>query len=260
VFTVSVDGVGPNYAGCHLLPEVLSKLNLYAEAGDQNTPDSSRQRVKSSRKSLMKSLRDLIPYNIRREVSRLLPRHLQHQLSMKWVSTNIDWERTKAFCIPNANEGYIRINLQGREPKGTIPAGFYGDFCKELQDRCRELSNPINKLLAVRQVVCSHQIFEGDRLASLPDIVINWDFDAQVLNQLYSETCGIVEGVAGYQTEPYYTGNHRPAAFFIARGPTIGETGIAKGGHIVDIVPTLLALMEVKIPDGLDGRVWENLL
>ena len=63
-------------------------------------------------------LRGLVPVGLRRAVSRCLPPGIQHRLSMKWANADIDWERTNAFCIPNANEGYVRINLAGREPRG----------------------------------------------------------------------------------------------------------------------------------------------
>jgi hypothetical protein len=32
VIVTSGDGMGPNYAGCHLIPEVLHKLGLYCAA------------------------------------------------------------------------------------------------------------------------------------------------------------------------------------------------------------------------------------
>ena len=262
VLITSVDGIGPNYAGCHLMPRVLTKMNLYSIVGDLKNSDKNLNEVKGPRKSFIKSLRDLLPYNIRRDISRILPRQLQHQLSMKWANANIDWGRTKAFCIPNANEGYIRINLQGREPKGRVPPGSaYRDLCHELKDRCQELINPGNDLPAVPQVICSHELFDGERLSSLPDVVINWDYNAKVLSQLYSEKLGLIKSPsAGYQTEPYYTGNHRPAAFFIARGPNIKESKTLNDGHIVDIAPTLLAMMDIKIPENFDGKVWEDLL
>ena len=95
----------------------------------------------------------------------------------------------------------------------------------------------------------------------LPDIVVNWNFDARVLTQIYSERCGLIESpTAGYQITPYYTGNHRPAAFLIARGPKIGESKILKDGHIVDIAPTLLTMLGVDIPKHFDGRVWEEFI
>lgn len=262
VIITSVDGIGPNYAGCHLLPVMLSNLGLYSEVGNKKTNGGDESGAKSLKKSFTKALRDRVPYRVRRNISKLMPRHLQHQLSMKWASSNIDWGKTKAFCIPNANEGYIRINLQGREPHGLVPQGStFREFCDEIKDRCQELVNPVNDLPAVRQVICSHDVLDGERLSTLPDVIVTWDYNAKVLNQLYTDICGLVEGpAAAYQTEPYYTGNHRPAAFFIASGPSIGESRELYGGHIVDIAPTLLAMLDVEIPANFDGKVWEDLL
>ena len=262
VFVTSGDGMGPNYAGCHLLPEVLTRLGLYKELGDGQVSGKNTAQTTGSRKSLTKIVRDLVPLSVRRTISRCMPRHMQHQLSMKWANANIDWEKTKAFCIPNANEGYIRMNLQGREPMGLIPAGTaYEELCTEIQARCSELINPQNGRIASRQVVCSHEIYKGERLSYLPDIVVNWDNNAKVLTQLYSERCGQIEGpAAGYQTAPYYTGNHKPTAFFIARGPKFKVLDVFKGGHIIDLAPTLIAMMGVEIPEHFDGKVWEELI
>lgn len=262
VVVTSGDGMGPNYAGCHLLPEALHRLGLYYAAGvgraqpSQNGGNSGPRQ----KKSLASVVRDLVPFGVRRSISRCLPRHLQHRLSMKWANANIDWSRTQAFCLPNANEGYVRLNLQGREPRGIVAEGTaYTDLLAHLQSSLQALVNPRNGRIAARQVVCTNAVFPGPRRAHLPDLVVNWDLDAQVLAELESGACGrIGSEMAGYQTAPFYTGNHRPAAFVLARGPGISEADTLIGGHILDMAPTLLAMLAVEPPRHMDGRVWDQ--
>lgn len=258
VIVTSGDGMGPNYAGAHLVPDVLSKLGLYYAAGAAQKATST----KGSKKSVASVARGLIPFGIRRMVSRCMPRHLQHRLSMKWVNESVDWTKTRAFSIPNANEGYVRLNLQGREPKGTVEKGAaYSELVAELQARLKELSNPRNGRPAARQVVCADDVFPGERRDHLPDVIVNWDIQAQVLSELQSERCGLVKGkAAAYQTDPFYTGNHRAAAFVTARGPTITQGDVLTGGHIVDIAPTILAMLGVDPPRHMDGRVWSEFI
>ena len=261
ILIASVDGLGPNYAGCHLVPDVLSALGYY-RTSDENTPtDNTDGEHITSPKSLVKKIRDRIPYGLRRQISRYLPRHLQHQLSMKWAVSNIDWFGSKAYSIPNANEGYVRINKKGREPKGIVPQGSaYFDLCNELKEIFLETINPANGLNAVREVMCPHEKFDGARVDSLPDVIVTWNFDAKVLKSLSGRQFGRVDGsAAGYQTEPYYAGNHRPVAFFIARGPIIDKSIVLSDCHIVDIAPTILSLFDIEVPSHFDGSVLEGL-
>ena len=137
--------MGPNYSGCHLVPEVLHSLDLYhgADVGRAIVRDEGAANSKRPRKSPASFLRGLVPVGFRRAVSRCLPPQIQHRLSMKWANADIDWERTRAFCIPNANEGFVRINLEGREPRGNVASGDeYAELVARLQSRLGELVNP----------------------------------------------------------------------------------------------------------------------
>lgn len=264
IIVTSGDGMGPNYAGCHLIPDVLNKLGLYYAAGVGNEQNlrKGRQGGLGQTKSLASVGRDLIPLSVRHAISRCMPRHLQHRLSMKWVNANVDWKRTKAFCIPNANEAYIRLNVKGREPRGIVARGIaYEELISELQTHMKALVNPQSGCVATRQVVCNDDVFPGPRRDHLPDIVVNWDVDAKILSALQSDRCGLIGGnTPGYQITPYYTGNHKPTAFALARGPQIAEDEIFTGGHVVDVAPTVLAMLGVDPPDHLDGRIWSGFI
>jgi predicted AlkP superfamily phosphohydrolase/phosphomutase len=264
IIVTSGDGMGPNYAGCHLIPEVLSKLGLYRAAGvgqEQSSKEGGRQ-LSAPQKTMASMVRDLVPLSVRRAISRCMPRRFQHQLSMKWANANVDWSRTKAFCIPNANEAYIRVNLEGREPQGMVATGAaYAELVAELQTCMKALVNPQSGRVAVRQVVCNDEVFPGPRRDCLPDVVVNWDIEAKVLSELLSDRCGLIHGkAAGYEITPYYTGNHKPTAFVLARGAKIAEGELLIGGHVVDFAPTLLAMLEVDPPKHLDGRIWREFI
>jgi predicted AlkP superfamily phosphohydrolase/phosphomutase len=181
---------------------------------------------------------------------------------MKWANANIDWTGTKAFCIPNANEAYIRLNVKGREPQGIVARGTaYAELISELQTCLKALMNPQTGRVATRQVVCNDDIFPGPRREYLPDLVVNWDIDAKVLSKLRSDRCGLIGGnAAGYEITPYYTGNHKPTAFALARGPKIAEKARCTGGHIVDIAPTILAMLGVDPPKQMDGHIWSGFI
>lgn len=266
VFVVSVDGMGPNYTGCHLLEQALKKLGFtYTLRADQKAESEPGKKpleaTRKVKKDPMKLLRDMVPYGLRRKISFFLPRGLQQQLSTRWMTADVDWSRTRAFCIPNANEGYIRINLRGREPEGIVePGSQYDQVCLELTTQLKALINPQTGFPAIREVLRVDDVFPGECRGHLADLVVQWNPEARITTEVQSQTCGLVKSEKpGYALEPFYTGNHRPGAFFIARGPEVPAGQTLEGGHVLDLAPTFLNYFGVVAAEYMDGRVLSDL-
>jgi predicted AlkP superfamily phosphohydrolase/phosphomutase len=249
----SGDGMGPNYSGCHLIPEVLNRLDVFHSA---HVGNAAQQTVRP-KKGVLSAIREAIPLSVRHAITRCLPHDVHDRLSMKWANSGIDWSRSKAFCIPNANEAYVRVNLRNREPSGIVSTGQpYAELIGELEREFRTLQNPANGRLAVHRVHDTDRVFPGPLRGNLPDLVVTLDESAHVLAELRGERSGAVRKQAGYQTAPYYTGNHRPNAFVLARGPTLARGAALASAHIVDIAPTILQTLGVDPPKHYDGQAW----
>lgn len=250
VLIVSGDGMGPNYSGCHLMPELLHRMDLFhagSVGGDGGKPPAVK-------KGVLQSLRQAVPLGLRQSVTRCLPRSLRYRLSMKWVNSGIDWSRSKVFCIPNSNEGYFRVNLAGREPQGIVREGTeYQEVLGRLTEQLRGLVNPHNGRHAAERISVVDEIFRGPRRADLPDAVISWDLAARVLDEIEAPI-GRIRKQPGYAVSPFYTGNHRATAFVLGQGPSVNSAGAAVNGHIVDLAPTVLALLGVTPPTHFEGR------
>lgn len=259
VVVTSGDGMAANYAGVHLMPEYLHHLGLYqgTDVSARPTgPEGPAAPAPRSRPKWTSRLRGMVPLSMRRAVSRCLPHTLQHRLSMKWANSRIDWNRSQAFCLPNANEAYVRINRSGREPQGIVAGDArYRELIAQLSERCRALVNPTNQELAVEQVIDMDACFPGPQRPHLPDLVVTWRPEAKVLGQLHCPGTGEIQGATGYETAPYYTGNHRPAAFFLARGPGLPADRRIEQGHIIDLAPTILDWLGVQPPAHMKGTV-----
>lgn len=255
VMITSGDGMGPNFAGCQHVPEALHRLDLYhgADVGRPKPEPGAEARPK---KSLASRLRGMVPLELRRAVNRCLPASVQHRLSMKWQNADIDWSRTRAFCIPNANEGYVRINRAGREPKGLVDDSELAQHLAEIQGALSELTVPGTGAKAVEAIHDVERLFPGGRRGDLPDLSVTWSNEARVLAELESDRIGHIQGKPGHETAPYYTGNHRPTAFVLARGPGLPAGGTIEGGDVVDLAPTLLAHFGVTVPEVMDGTPW----
>ena len=264
VLVVSGDGMGPNYSGSHVLDALLEQRGLFTSgaARERAAPPGAGQGGKG-RKSLVKRVRNLVPTSLRHAISRhLLPDFVNERLAIRWMTADIHWPATRAFPISNANEGYIRINLKGREPEGVVaPGAEYEGLCETLVRVLSGLTNPRTGRSAIRRVRRAGDIYSGPCRDSLPDVIVNWDPSAEVTTELLAEGGGLVRTEkAGYALPPYYVGNHRPAAFVVAQGPGIAAGKVLAGGHILDLAPTLLAHFGVDRTPAMKGSVLDELL
>lgn len=253
VVVTSGDGMGPNYSGCHLMPEMLHRMgHFYAGSVGGDGPAT-----KAPKKGVLASVRQAIPLELRQSVTRCMPRAMRYKLSMKWVNSGIDWSRSKLFCIPNSNEGYFRVNLKGREPLGIVsPGAEYDDLVGTLCEELGHLRNPDNGLRAADQVYDMNRVFAGPSRADLPDAVVNWNLAARVLDAIESPRAGLIRKQPGYAISPFYNGNHRATAFVFGRGPTLSAGTTLDRGHILDVAPTILTMLGVDVPQHFEGRPW----
>lgn len=257
VVVVSGDGMGPNYSGSHILDELLKRMNL------RNVGGADAAAKPPAKKSFSSTLRGLVPRELRALVSRyLLPRAVNERLSMHWKTADIDWASTRAFVIENANEGYIRVNLKGREPQGTVePGADYEAVCTALLAEARGMRNPANGMAAATHVHRSTEIYSGPCTCNMPDVIINWDPEARITTTLATPGHAEVAVVQpGYAVAPFYTGNHRGNAFLAAAGPQVAAGRVPQGQSILDLAPTILAHFGLDAPAHMDGRLLDVLL
>lgn len=250
IFVTSPDGMGANYSGCQLMPSLLNRMDLFNGRGI-GTDTSTRQ----TSAGLMQALRNAIPLELRQAVTRCMPRKHRYRLSMKWANSSIDWQTSRVYCIPNSNEGYLRVNLAGREPTGIVAPGMeYEDLIGRLQEELSTLHSADGRVPAVERLTRIDEVCRGTRLADLPDISVSWNAAAKVTHAIQTRSYGTIEGHAGHETSPFYTGNHRPAAFFAATGhnpPTPNQNS-----SVLDIAPTILHRLGVGAPAHYEGRAW----
>ena len=58
-----------------------------------------------------------------------------------------------------------------------------------------------------------------------------------------------------FEPSGWASGNHKPNGIFLGHGPSFSEKTWVDTPNIIDIAPTLLALLGLPIPDDVDGRV-----
>jgi len=264
VFVVSGDGMGPNYSGSHILNEMLTKMRLMNDQGSDeeadSQPDSEKSDGAARSQGLLSRLRGMVPREFRALVSKhLLPQWVNERLSLHWKTADIDWKKTRAFLIDNANEGYIRVNKAGREPEGIVESqSEFDSICDELVDVARKMTNPATGKRAACEVRRTDELYSGPCRHQMPDVIINWDPEARVTTALATETFGTVDvDKPGYGVSPFYTGNHLPNAFMAAVGPRIPKGRELKNASILDFAPTIFQHFDVELPSHVSGNTLE---
>lgn len=158
------------------------------------------------------------------------------------------WSQMKAFALPSFSEGYIRINLKGREPEGIVEPAEYDAVCEELIQDLHKIINPRNGKPVVKQVIRTSQHTTEDK-SKLPsaDLIVEWeDTPTDVIDH---PQCGRIGPV------PYRrTGSHRSRGFLTIKSPNITPGSSLPKGDSIDIAPTILELMGAPIPEHLQGK------
>jgi predicted AlkP superfamily phosphohydrolase/phosphomutase len=245
---LSGQGMGPNRANWQLIPEVLVRLGLLVN-------NSTRSYRKIAPTEWLAKLRNSIPLNWRRAVSRHLPGALRDYLRVYWANTRIDVSRTRAFALPTDQFGYIRINLKGREPNGVVePGSEYSALCETLCKVLKTLFDSRTGKPIVREVFKASETFPGPRSDYLPDLIVTWR-DEAMMDGAFSD---IVGHVYGKMLDPR-SGNHRAEGFAIFYGPGVKKAQDLEA-RIVDIAPTILRYFGLNVPCSIDGKALPGLL
>ncbi len=161
----------------------------------------------------------------------------------------VDWSQTQAW---GAGGYYARIflNVQGREPEGTVPMGDYEALRQRLAAELQTLTTPDGQPLPVK-VFRPQEIYQAVR-GRAPDLIVYFD-------DLAWRSVGSV-GVGGLYTVENDTGpddaNHAPFGLMIFHDPRQPGSGQRlEGAQLYDIVPTLLHRYAIPTPSNLRGKV-----
>lgn len=159
------------------------------------------------------------------------------------------WPQMKAFALPSYSEGYIRVNLQGREPNGIVKPSEYDAVCEELTQMLYGLKDARTDKSMVQQVIRTRKsAYDNDPKLPDADLVVIWqdDYTTDVVD---SPELGRIGPVPFNRT-----GSHRARGFFLAQGPDFGPGTELRVGHALDLAPTILDLMGAPIPEYFEGK------
>ncbi len=165
----------------------------------------------------------------------------------------VDWEKTVAWGWG----GYyarIFLNVEGREPEGTVKPSEYERVRDKLAHDLKQIRGPNGEPWRTR-VLKPDRIFKVCR-GYPPDLMVYFD-------DLYWRSAGTF----GYEN-PYLPENdtgpddavHDYHGVFVLYDPKGRRRGVRAEMNIMDVAPTVLRIMGLPVPEGVEGRVVEEVL
>lgn len=163
-----------------------------------------------------------------------------HYMPPMWYRPH--WPKMPAFALPSFADGAVRLNLKGRESRGMVHPADAARLRQRLARLLLRLKDSRTGDPAVAEIV----VPEGSAEAGGPDLVARWS--DRPIDTVDCAEHGRIGPLPFRQS-----GGHRSRGFFAIAGSGIAPRELP-AGHLVDIAPTILALMGLTPPNHLEGR------
>ena len=160
---------------------------------------------------------------------------------------NVDWSQTKAWAA-GGYVGRIYLNLESREPQGTIKPDDAPTFIDELLTKFTKLRTLANKPIEFK----AHRPTQNWENAQghPPDVIL------EIENYRY-RALGTIGYESALQRENDYGedgANHARHGVFVMNGPGI-RSGEILGATLYDVAPTVCSHFDLSPPEDWTGQV-----
>jgi predicted AlkP superfamily phosphohydrolase/phosphomutase len=166
---------------------------------------------------------------------------------------HVDWSRTRAYA--QGNFGQIFLNVKGRQPHGCVAPEDLRSLLDELKAGLMTILHPESGEPLVEHIYERDELYHGPHAGLSPDLTL-------VLTDWRYRTIGLHDFTTNKVITPAFgpTGDHRLEGILIATGPAIRVGAELRDAALLDIAPTVLHLLDVPVPEDMDGRVLTELL
>lgn len=255
VLVIASHGMGPYLGGPQLLPEILLQLGM----GSTAKPGSPMSRTLRTLQSYLQRLpRPLKPIQGFLKQMGKIGAVGRIQASAGSLLYPLESPATKAVTLKNNRCGAIRLNLKGREPFGRIEPGPEADrLLDEIRGELLALKDPKTGEPIVVETVTAQEAFGPDHHADVPDLMVVFRTDLGPLERCTSSSVGEIHCDLFHPDVPR-SGDHDVESRLWMIGPEAPIPAHEPSpGNVLDIAPTILKLLDVPLPEDLDGKPLE---
>jgi predicted AlkP superfamily phosphohydrolase/phosphomutase len=162
---------------------------------------------------------------------------------------DVDWRRTQVYS--SGNFGQMFVNLAGREPLGCVSPGHeYERLLDRLEEELGAMVDPVTGEHVVESVWRGSDLFDGAYARHAPDLFF-------LTKEMKYKAMGLSDFGSNQVFDDLYStyAHHRMAGVFMMRGPGVRRGAEVPGARLIDLAPTIYALMHTPVPPGVDGHV-----
>lgn len=240
VMVVSPSGMDVNTSRSDLLPGMLAAVL-----------EGRRQEPTERKQGALWKLRALVPTSWRARITQALPDELAIGITTRLETRGIDFSRTRAFALPGSHQGYVRLNLKGRERDGIVDSAAVDEIVEELRAGLTTFADDDGRPSVEHVDRTRDLVGEGARGDQLPDVVVRWaETPTTALRGVHSPEFGSVvrEGVGTGRA-----GNHCGGAWALVAPGASRLAGLSRAPNLLDIGATAVSVA------GADGGSLEGL-
>ena len=251
VVVFGLHGMGPNDGWYEVLPRLLEHIHR----GSAHA---------APKRGALFRLKQALPWTLVRQVTRRIPTAWNKALIPLWSRRMYDWPNTRYFALPMDYNGYVRLNLKGREKHGALDPADAGRVMAELDAalcgfRDIETGKPV-----IRGTIKVDDLVPptAPRRRFLPDLVVLWDPPHPLWQSsgVISDQLGEIRWPKGRKLASGRSGNHTPHGWFVAKGPGIRAGPSARQYDTADLIPTVFEWLGAPRPSHFAGRPIQELL
>jgi predicted AlkP superfamily phosphohydrolase/phosphomutase len=173
-----------------------------------------------------------------------------------WRSLLTNFAGTSAFA-GHQYEHSVYLNVEGRCPEGIVKQGReYESVRGKVIDVLRQTKDPKTGKRIFEGVWAREEIYTGEHIPNAPDVIFELA-PGYVISAGIGLSTVLEAGFLRDAQDSDLSGYHRPDGVFVGYGPAFRRTRGVEA-NLLDIVPTVLALMGIAPPAGIDGRIIEE--
>jgi predicted AlkP superfamily phosphohydrolase/phosphomutase len=159
------------------------------------------------------------------------------------------WPRMKAFAIPTFGEGFVRLNVKGRDPEGVIEPADYEKVCDEITEMLMQITDVDDGENMIHGVVKTRsEPNENSESGHFADLIVLMK-DKRPPSRVTHPELGSIGPLPRYRS-----GTHRHLGLFLGCGSEIKAHMGVDGAHAVDVAPTILRLLGAPVPAHMNGK------
>ncbi len=226
IIVFSLHGMGPDPSQWHFVRPVMERINATFMNGTPNSGATTK-----GIGGAIRLLREKVPARLQHAIAQALPIEVRDWVVARDVTGGIEWDRTPGFALLCDLQGFLRLNLAGREAKGMLEedSDLHKKYERFVEESFRGLKVADSNLPLVKEIVRPADLFPGKRSKYLPDMIITWN-ELKPATHIYSDQLGTFRAELGSGRR----GNHRSDGFAVLLGEN-SNVSPTRLEHIVDL-------------------------